>query len=94
MKFNINQAYGKADFTWYTITNIQSIWDSIFAYGLNRELILLMVLNQWLCIDNVQHEKALETDFYIGDQYNITPGTGIGLWEKIFFIQYSWKKDI
>lgn len=73
MKFNINQGYGKADFSWYP-SNEHTVnfgMNSIY-YNLNPGTNDPKGAESLVAADQLQHEKALESAFYIGDKWDIT----------------------
>lgn len=80
LKFQINQLFAKADFTWFLNDN------HTFSFGANSISYNLSPGNYQphdatsLAVpDRVQREKALESAIYIGDQWNITPELSLDL---------------
>jgi len=85
MKFDINQWYGKADFTWY-LNNDHTINAGLnsISYKLNPGTYLPKGQESIVAKDQIPHEKAIESAIYIGDQWNITPKLSLD-----FGIRYS-----
>jgi hypothetical protein len=74
LNFNINQAHARAEFN-YSPSNAHSV-----AFGVNSVLYNLepgtyspQSKGSLIIPVRLQSERALETGFYIGDKYNVTP---------------------
>lgn len=80
MKFGINQGYGKADLSWFP-NNEHTVnfgFNTIY-YKLNPGTYDPKGNESLVAPDQLQHEKALESAFYIGDKWDITDKLAIDL---------------
>ncbi len=74
LSFNINQFYGKADFSWYVDTKHTMDWGgSVLYYDLLPGKYLPYGDSSLVVPDYMQKEKALEYALYVGDKWDITP---------------------
>ena len=85
LEFAIDQMYGKADMSWY-LNNDHTInfgFNTLY-YNLNPGKKSPYGEGSLIFPDQIQKEKALESAFYIGDQWNVNPKLAID-----FGIRYS-----
>ncbi|WP_183307164.1 TonB-dependent receptor [Dysgonomonas hofstadii] len=85
LEFVVNQMYGKADLSWYY--NNEHTFNFGFNslhYNLNPGTITPNGDESIILTDQIQKEKALESAFYIGDQWNVNSKLAID-----FGIRYS-----
>ncbi|MDL2264857.1 TonB-dependent receptor [Parabacteroides sp. OttesenSCG-928-G07] len=78
MAFDINQYFGKADFTWYV--NDQHTLDfgmNGLLYNLNPGTYLPEGSESLVVEDRLQKEKAIESGIYVEDRWDILPGLSV-----------------
>lgn len=78
LSFDINQYFGKADFTWYA--NDQHTLDfgvNGLLYDLNPGTYLPEGEESLVVKDRLQKEKAIESGIYVEDRWDILPGLSV-----------------
>ncbi|MCD7931994.1 MAG: TonB-dependent receptor [Tannerellaceae bacterium] len=73
LSFDINQVFGKADFTWYIHPDHTIDWGiNLLHYNLNPGKYLPEGSESLVVADYMQKEKALEYALYAGEKWDIT----------------------
>lgn len=77
LSFAINQWFAKADFTFHADKHTLNFGGVSQFYNINSGTYEPLHGNSLVKRDGLQRDKAVESAFYIGDQWDITPGLSV-----------------